>query len=74
MGEKDPRLLVNDKLGIVIALLKTANMAVGNIEYFGDDGQGIAITLDIASTKLNECQELLGSLNEIVATNDSILS
>ena len=49
-------------------------MAVGNIEYFGDDGQGIAITLDIASTKLNECQELLGSLNEIVASNDSILS
>lgn len=59
MGEKDIRLWVNDDLRIVIALLKTANIAVGNWEYFGEDGQSVAITLDIASTKIEECREKL---------------
>lgn len=59
MGEKDIRILANDNLKIVIALLKTANIAVGNWEYFGEDGQNVAITLDIASTKIEECREKL---------------
>ena len=59
MTEKDMKLSVNDKLGIVIALLKTANIAVENREYFGDDGQSVAITLDIAITKIGECRGLL---------------
>lgn len=59
MGEKDIRLSVNDKLGIVIALLKTVNIAIGNWEYFGDDGQSIAITLDLANAELEECRKLL---------------
>lgn len=62
MDEKDIRMSVNDKLGIVIALLRTVNMAVGNKEYFEDDGQGIAITLDIAITELGGCRELLSTL------------
>ncbi len=59
MIEKDMRLLVNEELEIVIALLKTIDIAIGNREYFGDDGQSVAITLDIAITKIGECRGLL---------------
>ncbi len=59
MIEKDRRLLVNEELEIVIALLKTIDIAIGNREYFGDDGQSVAITLDIAITKIGECRGLL---------------
>lgn len=59
MGDKDIRLRVNDDLRVVIALLKTVNIAAGNWEYFGEDGQSVAITLDIASTKIEECREKL---------------
>lgn len=62
MDGRDRRMSVNDELGIALALLKTVNMAIGNREYFGDDGQGIAITLDIIITKLGECQKLLSVL------------
>lgn len=62
MDERDIRMSVNDGLGIAIALLKTVNMAIGNMEYFGDDGQGIAITLDFIATKLGECRDLLDHL------------
>lgn len=65
MGEKEIKLLVNDKLGIVIALLKTANIAIGNREYFEDDGQSVAITLDIASTKIGECREQLDLIGKM---------
>lgn len=65
MTEKDMKLSVNDKLGIIIALLKTANIAVENREYFGDDGQSVAITLDIASAKIGECRELLNPLTKM---------
>lgn len=53
------RLLVNEELEIVVALLKTIDIAIGNREYFGDDGQSVAITLDIAITKIGECRGLL---------------
>ncbi len=59
MLEKNIQMSIKDTLGIVIALLKTINMAIGNIEYFGDNGQNIAITLDIVNTKLEECRKLL---------------
>ncbi|MCI9197326.1 MAG: hypothetical protein HFH55_05405 [Lachnospiraceae bacterium] len=59
MIEKDMRLLVNEELEIVVALLKTIDIAIGNREYFGDDGQSVAITLDIAITKIGECRGLL---------------
>ncbi len=62
MGEKEIKLSVNDKLGIVAALLKTANIAIGNLECFGPDGQGIAITLDIAHERLDECRRSLNAL------------
>lgn len=65
MSEKDIRLSINDKLGIVIALLKTADIAIGNWEYFGDDGQSVSITLDIASTKIAECREQLNMLGKM---------
>ena len=65
MTEKDMKLSVNDKLGIVIALLKTANIAVENREYFGDDGQSVAITLDISSSNIGECRELLNPLTKM---------
>lgn len=64
MTEKDIRMAVDDELGIALALLKTVNMAIGNAEYFGDDGQGIAITLDIIVTRLGKCREMLRTLNE----------
>ena len=59
MIEKDMRLLVNEELEIVVALLKTIDIAIGNRGYFGDDGQSVAITLDIAITKIGECRGLL---------------
>ena len=59
MIEKDMRLLVNEELEIVVALLKAIDIAIGNREYFGDDGQSVAITLDIAITKIGECRGLL---------------
>lgn len=62
MDERDVLMSVNDELGIALALLKTVDMAIGNREYFGDDGQSIAITLDIIATKLRECRDLLSSL------------
>lgn len=63
MDERDVLMSVNDELGIALALLKTVDMAIGNREYFGDDGQGIAITLDIIVTKLGRCREMLGALD-----------
>lgn len=62
MEEKKILVSINDKLNIVKALIKTANLAIGNTEYFGTDGQGIAITLDIISEELEDCQELLSPL------------
>lgn len=62
MEEKKILVFVNDKLNIVKALIKTADLAIGNTEYFGADGQGIAITLDIVSEELEDCQELLSPL------------
>ena len=62
MDEKNILVSVNDKLGIAIALIKTANIAIGNTEYFGPDGQGIAITLDMASEELEYCRKLLDPL------------
>lgn len=64
MDERDVLMSVNDELGIALALLKTVDMAIGNREYFGDDGQGIAITLDLVITKLGECRGLLSSLDK----------
>lgn len=64
MDKKEMLMMVNDELGIVLALLKTVNMAVGNREYLGDDGQGIAITLDIISARLQECRRSLCSLDK----------
>lgn len=64
MDEKDIKLYANDKLGIVAALLKTANMAIDNTDYFGEDGGSVATTLDIANTELNKCRRLLGSPEE----------
>lgn len=65
--EKNILVSVNDKLGVVIALIKTANLAIANTEYFGTDGQGIAITLDSAGEELEECRELLSSLEKRTA-------
>lgn len=62
MEEKKIIVSVNDKLSIAKALIRTANLAIGNTEYFGMDGQGIAITLDMASEELESCQELLSPL------------
>lgn len=59
MDERDILMSVNDELGIALALLKTVDMAIGNREYFGDDGQSIAISLDIVITKLGECRRSL---------------
>lgn len=64
MNEKQIITSVSDKLGIIEALIKTANLAIGNMEYFGRDGQDVAITLDIASDKLEECRKLLDSLGK----------
>ena len=69
MEEKNILVSVNDKLGIAVALIKTANLAIGNTEYFGSDGQGIAITLDMASEELEDCRKLLDPLvknNQVV--------
>lgn len=65
MKEKEILMSVNDKLGIVSALVKASNLAVGNMEYFGEDGQCVAITLDIASTELGECRKLLDPITNI---------
>ncbi len=64
MNEKDIRMSINDNLGIAIALLKAVDIAIGNMEYFGEDGQGIAIILDIIDTRLKECRELLSPLDK----------
>lgn len=62
MEDKKLIMSVDDKLGVAIALIKTANLAVGNMEYFGADGQSVAITLDMASMELEDCRELLNPL------------
>ena len=62
MEEKNILMSVTDKLGIAIALIKTANLAIGNTEYFRSDGQGIAITLDMANEELEDCRKLLNPL------------
>lgn len=62
MDEKRMVMAVNDKLSNVMAIIKTVNLAIGNVEYFGSDGQGIAVTLDNTSAELEECRELLASL------------
>lgn len=64
MGDKDILFSVSDKLGIIAALVKTTDLAVGNLEYFGVDGQSVAILLDIASTRLQECRDLLEALDK----------
>lgn len=64
MGDKDILFSVSDKLGIIAALVKTADLAVGNLEYFGVDGQNVAILLDIASARLQECRDLLEALDK----------
>lgn len=64
MLEKNIQMSIKDTLGTVIALLKTINMAIGSIEYFGDNGQNIAIALDIVNTELEECRKLLISLDK----------
>lgn len=69
MDEKSIKLSANDRLGIVVALLKTINMAIDNTDYFGEDGQSVAITLDIANTELNECRKLLESSEIYTAGN-----
>lgn len=64
MGDKDILFSVSDKLGIIAALVKTADLAVGNLEYFGVDGQSVAILLDIAGARLQECRDLLEALDK----------
>lgn len=65
MEEKEILMSINDRLGIIAALIKAANIAVGNMEYFTEDGQCIAIILDIASTRLEECRRLLDPIKNI---------
>lgn len=65
MEEKEILMSINDRLGIIAALIKAANIAVGNMEYFTEDGQSIAIILDIASTRLEECRRLLDPIKDI---------
>lgn len=65
MTEKEMDISINDKLGIVTALIKTANIAIANRECFGDDGQSVAITLDIANTKLEQCREQLDLIGKM---------
>lgn len=62
MEDKTTLIRINDKLGITEALMKTANLAIANEEYFGSDGQKIAIVLDAISESLEECRRLLSSL------------
>lgn len=62
MEDKTTLIRINDKLGIAEALMKTANLAIANEEYFGSDGQKIAIVLDAISENLEECHRLLNSL------------
>lgn len=64
MEEKEIRMAVNDNLGIVAALIKIADIAVGNIEYFGEDGQSVSILLGVASAELKKCRETLLSLDK----------
>lgn len=64
MEEKEIRMSVNDNLGIVAALIKIADIAVGNIEYFGEDGQSVSILLSVASEELKECRETLLSVDK----------
>ena len=64
MGDKDILFSVSDKLGIIAALVMTADLAVGNLDYFGVDGQSVAILLDIAGARLQECRDLLEALDK----------
>ena len=64
MEEKEKIMSVNDSLGVVAALIKIADIAVGNIEYFGEDGQSVSILLSVASEEVMECRETLISLDK----------
>lgn len=59
MDVKRVLVAIADKLGIVRALLKTSSMAAENKEHFVEDGQNIAIVLEMAITELRECRKIL---------------
>lgn len=62
MNEKKMLLFVADKLKHVTALLDTASIAVGNIEYFERTGQNIALSLDIAIIELKKYHRILETI------------
>ena len=59
MEEKETIMSVNDTLSVVAALIKIVDIAVGNMEYFGEDGQSVSVLLGVASAKLKECRKTL---------------
>ena len=51
-----------DKLLMAMAFIETCGLAVGNREFFEENGQSIAMTLDAAAGYLRECRTILETL------------
>lgn len=51
-----------DKLLMITAFIETCSLAVGNREFFEENGQSIAVTLDAAGRYLKECRAILETL------------
>ena len=61
MDAKKAILFVGDKMGIAVALVRTAAIALENKEVFVEDGQAVATTLEVAGTELRRCRNVLES-------------
>ena len=61
MDAKKAILFVGDKMGIAVALVRTAAIAVENKEVFVEDAQAVATTLEVAGTELRRCRNVLES-------------
>lgn len=59
MDAKKVILFAGDKMGIAAALVRTAAIAVENKEVFLEDGQAVAVTLEVAGTELRRCRNVM---------------
>lgn len=59
MDAKKVILFAGDKMGIAVALVRTAAIAVENKEVFLEDGQAVAVTLEAAGTELRRCRNVM---------------
>lgn len=62
MDRRSALVSLCDKLLMAMAFIETCGIAVGNREFFEENGQSIAVTLDTAARYLKECRAILETL------------